>query len=188
MHLNFTSAVDSQKRILIQIFFSFLKFMKILIFQKQAKWLWWMNKKLCSTESTISKMLSGHLDHTNIPTSVDIGDKTDQLIYLYFDWVTENNHHKTTLWIKVISMYLMKCIAWGFYDWWLLCTIATTVLSHNALHHEQIGKWTQNLKGTSHNFIFQISIFSTLVHIFAYLETPHTLTYIPKQSCRKRHN
>ena len=37
----------------------------------------------------------------------------------------------------------------------------------------------QFFKGTSHDSIFQISIFSTLAHIFAYPETPpmHLLTY-----------
>ena len=31
-------------------------------------------------------------------------------------------------------------------------------------------KWL--VKGTSHDFVFQISLFSTLAYIFAYLETP----------------
>ena len=42
------------------------------------------------------------------------------------------------------------------------------------------------VKGASHDFISQISLFSTPSEIFTYLDTPpmYKLTYIPKQSCR----
>ena len=33
-------------------------------------------------------------------------------------------------------------------------------------------KTTPLIKGTSYDFIFQMSLFSTLAHIFAYLKTP----------------
>ena len=43
----------------------------------------------------------------------------------------------------------------------------------NSCGTEQVGhELNSNVKGTSHDFIFQISLFSTLSHIFAYLETP----------------
>ena len=109
--------------------------------------------------------------------------------YLFFQFQDRNFHlfsyvFKIQIFIAIIGFSMKNALKWaqicpalvqGFLIWKNSSKFTFTFPNTNlvASPGRHLDMKAPGIKGTSHNFIFQIPLLSTLADISAYLETPH---------------